>query len=366
MQRRDRMQRRFGCFVNGMVAVIALALAWPAFNVAAADLAGKTVSWTIPFKEGGGSGRWARFVEPFLRKHSGADIRLKFVPGGGSTKGANLYAKRARPDGLHLFGTSGSTQFPFLLGDKRVKYDYGKWRPLLAYATGGVVYITPKLGVRTAAELVRKNPPLKYGSQGATSLDLVPLLAFEMLGLNVKAVFGMKGRSAGRKAFMTGETSIDYQTSAAYLSKVTPLVKEGSAIPVMSWGALDAKGNLVRDPNFPDLPHFAEVYAQVKGEKPSGTWFDAWKAFFTAGFPAQKFIVVPKETPEDVVRAYQAAFTRMFADPEYRATKGKKIGNYDQVTGAAAELKFNAATRVPPEARAWVRNWLTTKYSVVF
>lgn len=355
----------FGGFC-GLVITAVLVLGYPAFNASAADLKGKTVSWTIPFSEGGGSGRWARFVEPFLRKHTGADIRLKFVPGGGSTKGANLYASRAKPTGLELFGTSGSTQFPFLLGDKRVKYDYNKWRPLLAYATGGVVYISPKLGAKTAAELVGKNPALTYGSQGATSLDLVPLLAFEMLGLNVKAVFGMKGRSGGRKAFMTGETSIDYQTSAAYLSKVTPLVKEGSAVPIMSWGALDDKGNLIRDPNFPDLPHFAEVYEQVKGKKPSGTWFDAWKAFFTAGFPAQKFVVVPKETPEDVVKVYEAAFNKMLADSEYLATKDKKIGTYDQVTGAAADLRFKAATNVPPEAREWVRNWLTTKYNVKF
>ena len=360
------MRRRPQVFFYGMAVTAALVLGFPGFNASAADLKGKTVSWTIPFSEGGGSGRWARFVEPFLRKHTGANIRLKFVPGGGSTKGANLYASRAKPTGLELFGTSGSTQFPFLLGDKRVKYDYNKWRPLLAYATGGVVYISPKLGVKTAAELVAKNPPLKYGSQGATSLDLVPLLAFELLGLNVKAVFGMKGRAAGRKAFMTGETGIDYQTSAAYLSKVTPLVKEGSALPIMSWGALDDQGNLVRDPNFPDLPHFAEVYEQVKGKKPSGTSFDAWKAFFVAGFPAQKFVVVPKETPEDVVKAYQTAFTQMFADPEYIANKDKKIGTYNQVTGAAADLRFKAATHVPSEARKWVRAWLTERYNVKF
>jgi tripartite-type tricarboxylate transporter receptor subunit TctC len=225
-----------------------------------------------------------------------------------------------------------------------------------------VVYISPDLGVKTMVDLARKNPPLKYGSQGATSLDLVPLLAFEMLGMDVKAVFGMKGRAAGRKAFMTGEVAIDYQTSAAYLSKVMPLVEEGKAIPVMSWGALDDSGNLVRDPNFPDLPHFAEVYEQVKGMKPSGPAFDAWKAFFIAGFPAQKFVVVPKETPENMVKAYEAAFTKIFADPEYLATKDAKIGTYAQVTGRAAGQRFAAATSVPAEAKTWVREWLTEKF----
>lgn len=352
--------------ISGLAIASIVALGLPPSDAKAADLKGKTITWMIPFKEGGGSGRWARFIAPLLQKQLDATIRLKFVPGGGSTKGANLYASRARANGLELFGTSGSTQFPYLLDDRRVKYDYTKWRPILAYATGGVVYISPKLGVKTAAELVKKNPPLKYGSQGATSLDLVPLLAFEMLGMNVDAVFGMKGRSAGRKAFMTGEVQIDYQTSAAYLSKVTPLVKEGTAIPIMTWGSLDDKGNLVRDPTFPNLPHFAEVYEQVKGKKPSGPVFDAWKAFFIAGFPAQKFVVVPKETPDDIVKVYQDAFTKMFADPEYIADKDMKIGKYPQVTGAAAETRFKAATYVPPAAKKWVRDWLTKKYSVKF
>lgn len=352
--------------VCSLAVALVAGLSCPISVVRAADLKGETITWTIPFAEGGGSGRWARFIAPLLEKQLGATIQLKFVPGGGSTKGANLFASRAKANGLDLLGTSGSTQFPYLLGDKRVEYDYAKWRPLLAYATGGVVYISPSLGVKTAADLVKKNPPLKYGSQGATSLDLVPLLAFEMLGMNVDAVFGMKGRSPARKAFMTGELQIDYQTSAAYLSQVTPLVKEGTAIPIMTWGSLDDDGNLVRDPTFPDLPHFAEVYEQVKGKKPSGPAFDAWKAFFIAGFPAQKFVVVPKETPDDVVKVYQDAITKMFADPEYLAKKDKLIGDYPQVTGKVAETRFKAAIHVPPAAREWVRGWLTKKYNVVF
>jgi len=352
--------------IHGLAIAAAAALGLPATDAKAASLKGETITWTIPFQEGGGSGRWARFIAPLLEKQLGATIQLKFVPGGGSTKGANLYASRARANGLELLGTSGSTQFPYLLGDKRVKYDYTKWRPLLAYATGGVVYISPSLGVKTAAELVKKNPPLKYGSQGATSLDLVPLLAFEMLGMDVKAVFGMKGRAPARKAFMTGEVKIDYQTSAAYLSKVTPLVKEGTAIPIMTWGSLDDNGKLVRDPNFPNLPHFAEVYEQVKGKKPSGPAFDAWKAFFIAGFPAQKFVVVPKDTPNDVVKVYQDAITKMFSDPDYIAKRDTVIGTYPQVTGTAADNRFKAAINVPPAAKTWVRDWLTKKYNVVF
>ena len=48
-----------------------------------------------------------------LEKQLGANIQFKFVPGGGSTKSAILYASRAKPNGMALIGTSGVTQLPF-------------------------------------------------------------------------------------------------------------------------------------------------------------------------------------------------------------------------------------------------------------
>ena len=30
------------------------------------DLSGKTITWVVPFKEGGGTSRFARFIQPFL------------------------------------------------------------------------------------------------------------------------------------------------------------------------------------------------------------------------------------------------------------------------------------------------------------
>jgi len=333
----------------------------------AADFSGERIEWIIPFKEGGGSDTWARFYAPFLTQHLPGNpvVAVKNVPGGGSTKGANQFTSRAKPNGLTILGTSGSTQFPYLLGDKRVRYEYKDWITVLASPTGGVVYVKPELGVQSAADLGKlKDAELVYGSQGATSLDLIPLLAFEGMGLKVKAVFGMKGRGAGRLAFERGETNIDYQTSSAYLKNVVPLIEAGEAVPIMSWGALDDDGNLVRDPTFPDLPHFAEAYEMMSGEKPSGAWFDAWKAFFAAGFAAQKMVFLPKGTPDDIVEAWRTAAAAAVASDELQAKKEALLGAYKQATGNAAVKAKDIATEVSPEAKAWVTNWLKEKYNV--
>ena len=88
-----------------------------------------------------------------------------------------------------MFGSSGSTQFPYLLGDPRVRYEYKDWNPVMATGTGGVAYLNPEAGAKfdgTANNL--KDITFIYGNQGATRLDLVPALAWAMLGMNVEHV----------------------------------------------------------------------------------------------------------------------------------------------------------------------------------
>jgi tripartite-type tricarboxylate transporter receptor subunit TctC len=335
----------------------------------AADFAGKTIEFVIPFGVGGGSDTWARFNAPFLAKYlpGNPTVVVKNVQGGGSTTGANQFAATGKPDGLTIFGTSGSTQFPYLLGDPRVKYEYKDWRVIMASPTGGVAYLSTKLGVTSLKDLGKlKGTQLLYGSQGATSLDLVPLLGFRMLGLDVKHVFGMKGRGDGRLAFERGEATIDYQTSSAYLKNSVPLVKEGKAFPLFSWGALNNAGDMIRDKAFPDLPHIGEAIEIATGKKPSGVEWDVLKAFVVAGFPAQKLLVLPKGAPDDLLETYRAAIRAMQKDPEYKAGIEKSLGGYDQVTDKEAEALYKTATTVSPEAREWVRQLLIKDYGVKF
>ena len=244
------------------VGLVAAAAATFAVNANAGghgiDLEGKTVEWIIPFSETGGSAKWANFYAPLLSEALPGEptVVVKFMPGAGSTKGANFFQNQSYDDGTLIFGSSGSTQFPFLLGDPRVKYDYADWNVVLASGTGGVAYLPPDLAAKMDG---MDATPLQgedfiYGNQGATRLDLVPTLAWEMLGLNVESVMGIKGRGDGRLMFERGEANIDYQTSSSFLSGVTPLVEAGTAVPMMTWGALDADGNIVRDPTFPDIP----------------------------------------------------------------------------------------------------------------
>jgi tripartite-type tricarboxylate transporter receptor subunit TctC len=331
----------------------------------AADFSGETIEWWIPFREGGGSDTWARALAPTLGKFLPGQptVIIKNNSQSGAIGGTNEYFSRMEPNGLMIFGTSGSVQFPMLLKDPRVRYSYQDVTPIFASPVGGVVYVPASHGVndiKTDLEKL-KQVELRFGSQGATSLDLVPALAFEMLGLDVEVIMGFKSRANGRMSTMRGETTIDYQTTPAYLEHVTPLVEEGTMVPLFTFGALNAQGEIVRDPTLPDLPSFPEVYEAVHGKKPSGPAWEAWKAFFLSGYATQKFLVVPKDTPQDIVTAYREAAKKMAADPQTVAFLEAELGKYETIVDGI-DGAMEQATNVSPEAEEWILGWLNDRF----
>ena len=334
------------------------------------DLEGKTVEWIIPFSETGGSAKWANFYAPLLSEAlpGNPTVVVTFMPGAGSTKGANHFQGLEYEDGTTIFGSSGSTQFPYLLSDPRVRYEYSDWNVVLASGTGGVAYLPTDLAGQLGEGgdgTALKGQDFIYGSQGATRLDLVPLLAWEMLGLQVEPVFGIEGRGDGRLMFERGEANIDYQTSSSYLSGVTPLVEAGTAVPWFSFGALDDDGDIVRDPTFPDMPTFKEVCEATDGCETSGESWDAWKAFFVAGFPAQKMVFLPAGASADAIATYTAAFEAVKARADFAEISTGRLGVYPQLTGPAAQTALDSATVVTQEAKDFVISWLSERYGVV-
>jgi hypothetical protein len=358
------LRRGFAAMVTACSIV---SLATGAAAQEAPTLAGKTVEFVIPFAESGGSAQWANFFAPLLSEAlpGNPTVVVRYRPGAGSTEGANWFQRQDTDDGTLLFGPSGSTQFPYLLGDPRVRYEYKDWQVTLASGTGGVVFLPPDLGKRFDGDVDDlKDVDFLFGSQGATTLDLVPLLSFTMLGLKVDPVFGIEGRGDGRLMFERGEANIDYQTSSAYLQSVVPLVERGLAVPAFTWGFLDGDGNIVRDPTFPDLPTLKEVCEATEGCETSGPAWEAWKAFFVAGFAAQKLVYLPGSAPKEVVDMYTKAFEKIIARPDFKKISDATLGSYPQATGPAAVKAHELAINASPEAKQYVIDWLQKSYGV--
>ncbi len=349
------------------IGIMASAALFAGANAEDVNFEGKTIEWVIPFSETGGSAKWANFFAPLLSEALPGEptVVVKFMPGAGSTKGANWFQEQEHDDGTLLFGSSGSTQFPYLLNDPRVRYEYNDWHAVMATGTGGVAYLNAEDGANfDGSANALKDTNFIYGSQGATRLDLVPLLAWKLLGMNVEPVFGIEGRGDGRLMFERGEANIDYQTTSGYLGGSAELVEAGSAVPMMTWGALDENGDIVRDPTFPDIPTFKEVCEATDGCETSGDGWEAWKAFFIAGFPSQKLAFLPAGTPQEVIDVYTKAFEDVKARPDFAEISTKRVGKYPMFVGAGAQEALGQATQVPDSAKQFVIEWLKDDYGI--
>lgn len=342
------------------------ALALPATAAADTDVP-DDIRWTIPFGVGGGTDVWARFFAPWFSDYLAGEptIMIDNVPGGGSINGANLFAMRARADGSQWLGTSASTQYPAMLSDPRVRYDYADWKPILATPTGGVVYASPSLGedADSALQALLKKP-VKLAAQSPTGVELPVLIALDMLGVDVSPVFGMRSRGEGRLAFERGEANIDFQTTSAYLSNVQPLVDDGKAIPLFSLGVLNDDGKIVRDPTFPDLPTFNEIYQKTEGKAPSGNAYEAYRKFFASGYALQKLVMVPADTPEALTETYRQAAREFIKTDKFKQESAAQLGPYTPIVGKTVSAHLKDAMAIKDETRQWLITWLADEFDV--
>lgn len=327
---------------------------------------GETIEMVIPFEVGGGTDVFARFMQQYLVKHieGNPDMQPVNIPGGGSVNGANEYVVLREPDGMSILVSSGSTHGPYLLGDPAVEYDLTKLQPVMGVPVGSVVYASPDTGIEGPEDILNAKQDLVYAGISATGADLAALLSFELLGADVKAVLGYEGRGPSRVAFEQGESNIDYQTDSAYKENVVPLVENGKAIPLYTFGQMDANGDLVRDPAFPDLPTVKEVYEQIHGEEPSGIVWEAYKTYAGALFSPQKVIWLHSDAPQEAVDALVAAGESLKQDEEFVAESEVALGGYEIIVGEELQSVVNAIFQTDDEVNEWVINFLKEKHGV--
>lgn len=363
------IQRRTALVAAGVSALAALALALP--NKAfALDLSGKTVTWIVPFKEGGGSDTLARLLQPYLQKAlpGNPNIVILNQPGGGSIKSANNFHRTGKTDGTEIFIASSSTFLPFTLQSRKVKYDPNAWRALVGLPRGTVFYADPaKVPVKGKGADIKadvaalRSASLVLGAKAPTSIELIDLTAMELIGAKVKPVFGLS-TSKQRKAFLRGEVNINHDGTGPYLTKIGKVVAEGKATPLFSYGYQAADGSLKRDPDVADLPRFDEVLEAATGKKPSGPGFDAYVALMNNKVSLSKVIALAKGTPDNIVQAYIKAFKDVTTNPEVIKKLKKSVGSLPLSYGADTAKLVSAGTKMSPEARAWLTRMMKANY----
>ena len=343
---------------------IAVGIATQVQPVLAADFSDERIEAVVPFGEGGGADTYTRYMVRNLgpKLPGNPTMIVRNIPGGGSVNGANWFEANAKQDGTHIAVASTATTMTSALepDDPRIQYKPQTWQAFLASPMGRVIYAHSSTGITSIDDLKNFDGQLIMAVDSPTGGDMPSILSLHMLGLDVKAVFGTDGGDASL-GFERGEFTIDSDVTSAFAVNGQRLVDEGTAIPLFTFG-FEKDGKIERDPNFPDLPSFPEVYEAIHGVAPSGPGFEAWTALFRMAVMSSKVLVLPSGVPEDVAATYDEAAEALAGDETFLDESGEVIGTYPQVTGKAASELLRSASSISHEARDWISEYLRQNF----
>lgn len=244
-------------------------------------------------------------------------------------------------------------------------YEYNDWILVMVLGIGGVVYLNVEDGVLFDG-LVNQLQDIGfiYGLQGVICFDFVLLLVWEMLGMDVELVFGIKGCGDGCLMFECGEVNIDYQIILGYLGGLMVLVDVGDVVVMMLWGVLDVDGNIVCDLIFFDMLIFKEVCEVIDGCEIEGDVWDVWKVFFVVGFLVQKLVFLLQGIFDEYVDVYLVVFEVVVNCLDFVEILVVCVGEYEVFIGVVISGVLVIVIVVLDSVKEFVLIWFKDVYGV--
>ena len=251
----------------------------------------RPIRMIVPFPPGGGNDLLARSISQPLSQAIGQPVVVDNRGGAGGQIGATL-AAAAAPDGYTIFlGSIGNLTFLPVLQSKLQYEPIRDFAPVTLLATSAfILVVNPTVPAKSVKELIAlaKAQPgkLNYGSSGSgSSLHMTGELFKYASGTDITHV-PYKGTAPALIDLLSGQVQMLFST----MPSVVPHVKSGK---LRGLGV----SSLKRTEAVPDVPPIAEA---------------------VPGFEVLNWqgIVVPKKTPEAIVRKLNHALLEALKSPD--------------------------------------------------
>ena len=245
----------------------------------------------------GGHTRYARLIQPYLQKHTGArEVRIVNMPGGGGLKAAN-FIWRAKPDGLHVFfGNVSTLSLAPLAGSAGASFDPTKFVYLgRATSEPRVLCVGGKSPIRSIQDVQKLKRPFVYPSQGTDEDFYTMAVLGDALGFKVKAVTGYEGNADTSLAVIKG----DGDGHITGWSESLAPIRAGDKLPILMVNSL-------KSPDYPSIPVVTEIAPAAKR--------DTVRALATILEMHRSYIAAPGTDPQ-AVAAFRSALMAALKDP---------------------------------------------------
>jgi len=284
------MAHRLLLLAQGAAFALAAALA-PA---AAAAYPDKPIRLIVPYAPGGTTDVLGRAIAEQLRKELGQPVIVDNKPGGNTGIGAQALAG-SPPDGYTLLLATAATVILNPLLNAKLAYDPAQLVPVARVAvTPLVIVVRADAPMRTLADLVAKAKAqpgqLNYGSTGiGSSLHLAGELLQIETGTQMVHV-PYKGSAPALTGLLGGETHLLFDAIGSSM----PLIEGGKLKPL----AVTSAQRLPLLANVPTVAESGYPHYEVS------TWFG---------------IVVPQNTPEEIVARLSTVLSAVVRDKGFRS-----------------------------------------------
>ncbi|MGZ8230250.1 MAG: Bug family tripartite tricarboxylate transporter substrate binding protein [Burkholderiales bacterium] len=257
----------------------------------------KIVTVNVAGGAAGGHTRYARLIQPYLQKHSGArEVRIVNMPGGGGLKAAN-FIWRAKPDGMNIFfGNVSTLILAPLAGSPGATFDPTKFTYLgRATSEPRVLCVGGKSQIKSIQDVQKLKRPFVYPSQGTDEDFYTMAVLADALGFQIKAVTGYEGNADTSLAVIKG----DGDGHITGWSESLGPIRSGDKLPILMVNSL-------KSPDYPAIPVVTEIAPPAKR--------DTVKALATILETHRSYIGPPGMDPQ-AAAAFRAAVTAALKDP---------------------------------------------------
>jgi tripartite-type tricarboxylate transporter receptor subunit TctC len=298
---------------------------------------GKTITYVIATKPGGGYDSYARLIGKYLPKYiPGVIINTKNSPGAGHILGANeVYL--APSDGLTIGTFNTGLIYSQIVGVTGIKFDLAKYSWIgKAASDPRFLVVSAKSPYKTFKEFAESKEQIKMAGAGAGSAsDNETLLLAAATGANLKTVTGFSGREA-EMAMMRGEVTGQIRS----YSGLSRFIKSKEGRVLLQIGGTKAK-------DLQDVPLFTEIKLSPQGKK--------LLSIIAGTAEISRLTAAPPNVPAARLQVLRDAYKKTLTDPEFLKEAEKASMEIDPGFGDQVAKEIREAIHQPPENMALLK-----------
>jgi tripartite-type tricarboxylate transporter receptor subunit TctC len=299
---------------------------------------GAVISLIVPNHPGGGYDEYARLIAPYLAKYTGAQIRVRNIPGAGGIRGVSELF-RAPPDGLTIGVVNGSS----LITNEIAKVNLDAYRIGQLSLLGRLVRDIRVLSVSNQnrhpafSDILESDVEIRMaatGLAGSTFVDAV--ISKVVFALNANIIHGFDNSAGMRQEMMRGKIDASWTSWGS----VQKSVESGHFKVVL-------QGGRTRTPALAEVPTVFEFAQQTSSPLFTEQVLEAWDALNDVG----RVIVAPPAMPPARLAFLREGVRQAMNDPLFHADieQAGRLLNY--ASGKEMEGIVKTASDIPETIR---------------